>query len=115
MQFRRNGVVKQTFFSAQTQFEDDLQMGGASTIATGSAGIFKTQSPIDLILQRSSTTKLTLGASAATFVDTVSAPTYFATGIKSGATQGAAGAAADEMWKTASHATLPDNVVMIGV
>jgi hypothetical protein len=35
--------------------------------------------------------------------------------IKSGATQGAAGAAAGELWKTASHATLPDNVVMIGV
>ena len=35
--------------------------------------------------------------------------------IKSGATQVAAGAAANELWKTASHATLPDNVVMIGV
>ena len=35
--------------------------------------------------------------------------------IKSGATQGAAGAAANELWKTASHSSLPDNVVMIGV
>lgn len=35
--------------------------------------------------------------------------------IKSGATQVAAGAAANELWKTASHASLPDNVVMIGV
>ena len=35
--------------------------------------------------------------------------------IKSGATQGGASAAAGELWKTASHATLPDNVVMIGV
>ena len=35
--------------------------------------------------------------------------------VKSGATQAAAGAAADEIWKTASHATLPDNVLMIGV
>ena len=35
--------------------------------------------------------------------------------IKSGATQAAAGAAANELWKTSSHATLPDNVVMIGV
>ncbi len=35
--------------------------------------------------------------------------------IKSGATQGASGAVADELWKTASHATLPDNVLMIGV
>jgi hypothetical protein len=35
--------------------------------------------------------------------------------IKSGATQGAAGAAAGEVWKSASHATLPDNVLLIGV
>lgn len=35
--------------------------------------------------------------------------------IKSGATQAAAGAAATELWKTNGHATLPDNVVMIGV
>lgn len=35
--------------------------------------------------------------------------------IKSGATQVGAGAAAGEVWKTASHATLPDNVLMIGV
>jgi hypothetical protein len=34
---------------------------------------------------------------------------------KSGATQVAASAAAGELWYTASHATLPDNVVMIGV
>lgn len=37
------------------------------------------------------------------------------TAIKSGATQSGAGAAAGEVWKTASHATLPDNVLMIGV
>ena len=35
--------------------------------------------------------------------------------MKTGATQVAASAAADELWATASHATLPDNVVMIGV
>jgi hypothetical protein len=35
--------------------------------------------------------------------------------LKSGATQVAAGAAASELWTTSSHATLPDNVVMIGV
>lgn len=33
----------------------------------------------------------------------------------SGATQGASGAGVGEVWKTASHATLPDNVLMIGV
>lgn len=35
--------------------------------------------------------------------------------IKSGATQVAAGAAPGEVWKTKTHATLPDNVLMIGV
>jgi uncharacterized protein YxjI len=39
----------------------------------------------------------------------------FMSNLKSGATQVAAGAAADELWTTSSHATLPDNVVMIGV
>lgn len=39
----------------------------------------------------------------------------FLNNLKSGATQGGAGAAANEVWKTASHATLPDNVLMIGV
>ena len=35
--------------------------------------------------------------------------------LKSGATQGGAGAAAGELWITSSHASLPDNVIMIGV
>ena len=39
----------------------------------------------------------------------------FNTQISSGSTQANAGAAANEIWKTAGHATLPDNVLMIGV
>lgn len=39
----------------------------------------------------------------------------FLESIASGATQAAAGAAANELWKTSGHATLPDNVLMIGV
>ena len=39
----------------------------------------------------------------------------FLSGIKSGANQSGAGAAAEELWKTSGHATLPDDVVMIGV
>lgn len=35
--------------------------------------------------------------------------------IKSGATQAGAGAAANEIWKTNGHASLPDNTLMIGV
>ncbi len=36
------------------------------------------------------------------------------TNLKSGATAIAAGASTNELWITSSHATLPDNVVMIG-
>lgn len=36
-------------------------------------------------------------------------------GLKSGATQGAAGAAAGELWVTSGHATQEDNTVMMGV
>jgi len=39
----------------------------------------------------------------------------FLSTIKAGATQAAASAAANEVWKTSGHATLPDNVLMIGV
>lgn len=35
--------------------------------------------------------------------------------LKSGATQVAAGAVAGELWKTSGHASLPDNVVMVGI
>jgi len=37
------------------------------------------------------------------------------TSIKNGSTQANAGAAANEVWKTNGHASLPDNVLMIGV
>jgi len=37
------------------------------------------------------------------------------TNLKSGATQGAAGAAANELWITSGHASLPDRVIMIGI
>jgi hypothetical protein len=53
--------------------------------------------------------------SNATEVFRVTSGGAFVKVIKSGATQAGAGAAAGELWKTASHATLPDNVVMIGV
>ena len=45
---------------------------------------------------------------------TVAGNMYVST-MKSGATQAAATASAGELWKTSAHATLPDNVVMIGV
>ncbi len=39
----------------------------------------------------------------------------FLTQVKLGASQVAAGAVANEIWKTSGHATLPDNVLMIGI
>lgn len=39
----------------------------------------------------------------------------YLTSIKSGTTQAGAGASANEVWKTNSHASLPDNVLLIGV
>lgn len=47
--------------------------------------------------------------------DDISFNTISVSGIKSGAAQGAAGASAGEVWKTSGHATLPDNVLLIGV
>ena len=41
--------------------------------------------------------------------------TKFIYNLKSGATQAAAGAAKGEMWYTSGHASLPDNVLMLGV
>ncbi len=46
---------------------------------------------------------------------TVEGAPFSISGIKTGATQGAAGAAVNELWATDGHATLPDNVVLIGV
>ena len=45
----------------------------------------------------------------------ITGSTIHISSIKSGATQAAAGAAANEIWKTNGHDTLPDNVLMIGV
>ena len=39
----------------------------------------------------------------------------FISNIKSGATQGGAGASVSEIWRTSGHATLPDGVLMIGI
>jgi len=59
----------------------------------------------NIILMENTSAKLTLSGGYITL----------STQPKSGATQAAAGAAAGEIWKTASHASLPDNVLMIGV
>jgi hypothetical protein len=37
------------------------------------------------------------------------------TAVPAGATQGGVGVGAGQLWRTASHATLPDNVLMVGV
>lgn len=51
-------------------------------------------------------------------VNTTASPEFVTlnlSSVKSGATQVAAGASAGELWVTSSHASLPDNVIMIGV
>lgn len=51
-------------------------------------------------------------------VATSASPTFVTltlTSVPSGATQAAAGAGANELWVTSGHATLPDNVLMLGV
>jgi len=54
------------------------------------------------------TDDITLGS------DTTATAKFFMSGLPSGATAAAAGAATDELWTTVSHATLPDGVVMKG-
>jgi len=53
------------------------------------------------------------GSSGVTF--RVLSDTLYINELPSGADQSAAGVSAREMWRTASHATLPDGVVMIGI
>jgi len=53
--------------------------------------------------------------SAGTILAEINAGGNLFISVKSGATQAAAGAASGEIWKTASHVSLPDNVLMIGV
>lgn len=79
---------------------------GNSEIQLGSVN----RSSGTLTLEIGGTAILSLTSTKATFDQEV-----FITDIKSGATQGGAGAAADELWVTSSHASLPDNVVMIGI
>ena len=94
--------------------------GGSTTLLGGDGGAGATGNggAIDVIAGASTATDgdggdVTLTAGAATGSGTAGG--VFIPVIKAGATQGAAGAAASELWKTASHATLPDNVVLIGV
>ena len=66
---------------------------------------------IGILIQ--SDTAINVDSETTILLDSVSG--VFLKGLKTGATQVGAGAAANEIWKTASHASLPDNVLMIGV
>ncbi len=100
----------------------DLDVVGQIMADDGTAGApgysFSSNSSSGMRLQSVNNLKLVtgganrLGISSASILATVP---LLLNSIKSGATQGAAGAAVDEVWKTASHATLPDNVLLIGV
>jgi hypothetical protein len=54
-------------------------------------------------------------AAAAANQDLTVNANLFISQVSSGSTQANAGAAANEIWKTNGHATLPDNVLLIGV
>ena len=55
------------------------------------------------------------GTISTDYSDTYYGQVIVSLSMKSGATQILAGAEAGELWKTVSHATLPDNVVLVGV
>jgi hypothetical protein len=96
--------------------------GGALTIIAGNAGNTSgnTSGTVSINGGNSNATANTVGGNITLNAGSSGGGSgveggVFITVIKSGATQGAAGAAANELWKTSSHATLPNNVVMIGV
>ena len=78
----------------------------AFTLTTGTTGGMLLESTASNII-------LACGASDSLELNTTGALFYY--NIKSGATQALAGAAVSEIWKTNGHATLPNNVLMIGV
>lgn len=99
----------------------DVYAGGRFVISSTSDGTFKTHMllSVDFLQQLSDGFFGFNQLAPAEMVDVggniKASGTLFLGGMKSGATQVAAGAAVNELWKTASHATLPDNVVLIGV
>lgn len=74
--------------------------------ATASYGNFGTANSFGLRLVTNATWRLLIDTSGYLTLNNLP---------RAGATQAAAGASAGEIWRTSSHATLPDNVLMIGV
>ncbi len=97
---------------------DDEEYDTALIRASGVRMVEFTQSLLERILGGDSAPGSALAALlslGAVVTGTVAGTPFSIADIKSGATQGAAGAAANELWKTDTHATLPDNVILIGV
>jgi hypothetical protein len=95
-----------TLISAPPLGEVLTVVGLSGILSANAAGLF---------IGNTSNTPLYLGTQGA-YRLTITAAGYVSLHvIHAGATQAAAGAAANEIWKTSGHATLPDNVLMIGV
>ena len=93
---------------------DDLVLfgDGTSVLRVTTSGVIDVANSSIVLdeddLNTDSATKLATQQSIKKYVDDVGV-------MPSGATQSGAGVSANEFWRTLNHATLPDNVVMIGV
>lgn len=120
------GEVANCFFSFQDKdttsdgkvylgaIGDDLVLfgDGTSVLRVTTSGVIDVANSSIVLdeddLNTDSATKLATQQSIKKYVDDVGV-------MPSGATQSGAGVSANEFWRTLNHATLPDNVVMIGV
>ena len=91
-----------------TKFNDNRRLGGNERARLNQSLTSSLEDALQGVTSVASGNNLTGGPITDTGTLNVSV-------TKSGATQGAAGAAAGELWYTVSHATLPDNVVLRGV
>jgi hypothetical protein len=115
--YAEDGVIYIKAFAGYTSMLFDLNV----LIAAG--GSFDLSSSGDMTIYSSGGGKGSIGGTSAELAST-SGDCVVKTngggrikleGIRSGATQVAAGAQANEVWRTQGHATLPNNVLMIGV
>jgi len=97
-------------------------MIGDSTLATAKFGVLSTTEQVRILYDASNYFSTTVGATGNVTFNAVGSGAGFVfsdrlslSSIGAGATQAGAGAGANEIWKTSGHATLPDNVLMIGV
>jgi hypothetical protein len=88
-------------------------IGDVSAIGVGENGGAYVVTELNSLIARYSSTFLEINSAYQMILSTPSG--LFCEGLKSGATQVAAGAATNELWVTSGHATLPDGVLNIGL